>query len=146
MNWTTITTLVGAACAAALAWALDGRESLGVVLGYLAGASTSGACIALQRGAARHRPGLVFHAVLGGFLLKAFAMLVLTLTLHYVPAFSAHADSKAFLFAYAATAMLILFPATIDTLRLLAPGSRRTEEPRAFDALPLSSVKEGRAS
>jgi hypothetical protein len=126
MNLTTKTTLLLLALAAGLAWVLGGRLGVGVISGFLAGASIAGLSLALQRRIALERPRFVLHALFAGFLLKAFALLLLTLTVALVPSLAAVCDPVAFLFTFAATAIAILLPATMDTLRILtAPPSTR---------------------
>jgi hypothetical protein len=122
MNATTATTLVLFALGAGLAWYLGGREGAGVMSGFLVGASVAGITLAVQRKIALERPRFLLHAVFAGFLLKAFLLLTLTLVVAYVPALDAAVHPAAFLLAFAATAILILLPATIDTLRLLTPS------------------------
>jgi hypothetical protein len=138
MNLTTTTTLALLALAAGAAWYLGGREGTGVLAGFLAGASVAGLSLALQRHIARERPRVVIHALFAGFLLKAFVMLGATLIVAFVPPISRACDPVMFLIAFAGAALLILLPATLDTLRIVAPrraepgavSSRGTEESR----------------
>lgn len=119
MNLTTRTTLLLLAAAGAIAWYLGGRVGVGVMSGFLAGASIAGLSLALQRRIARERPRFVLHATFAGFLLKAFALLGLTLVVALVPSIAAVCDPVAFLITFAATAIAILLPATLDTLKTL---------------------------
>jgi hypothetical protein len=119
MTLTSITTLAGLALAAALGWTLGGSAGTGVLAGFCAGASVAGACVLLQRKAALHRPQLLLQAVLAGFLIKAFALLGLTLLVRFCTPIAAVCDTLSFLLAFAATAIAILVPATLDTLRLI---------------------------
>jgi hypothetical protein len=125
MNATTATTLVLFALAAGLAWYLGGREGAGVMSGFLCGAAIAGVTLAVQRKVALERPRFLLHAVFAGFLLKAFVLLSSTLVVAYVPALNAAMHPVAFLLAFAATALLILLPATLDTLKLLTPSRGR---------------------
>jgi hypothetical protein len=77
---------------------------------------------------ARERPQFLIHAVLGGFLLKAFAMLVTTLAIRFVPALDEAFDAVGYLIAFAVTAIGILVPATLDTLRLVGVRTRSSSE------------------
>ena len=119
MTLTTPTTLVLTVLAAGTAWTLGGALGTGVAAGFLAGATIAGLVLWMQRSVAHNRPAFVVHAVLGGFLIKAVALLVLTLTVCYVPALEAVCDPRTFLVAFAAAAIGILGPATIDTLRIV---------------------------
>jgi hypothetical protein len=125
VNVTTATTLAGLAASAATAWSVGGREGTGVLSGYLAGAFVSGVAMLLQRAAAQRRPHLLLHAVLGGFLLKAVAMLVLTLAVRFVEPLSGAADARWFLGGFAGAALLVLVPATLETLRTIDPARVR---------------------
>jgi hypothetical protein len=136
MNLTTATTLVLLALAAGLAWYLGGREGTGVISGFLAGAAISGLSLELQRRVARERPQFLVHAVFAGFLLKACAVLGLTLTVALVPPLAAICDPVAFLVAFAAAALAILTPATLDTLRLVTPA-RAPAAPAATNPIGL---------
>lgn len=119
MTLTSITTLAGLALAAGIGWSLGGSRGTGVWTGYCAGASIAGAALLLQRWTAQHRPQFLLQAVLAGFLIKAFALLALTLLVRFCAPIAAVCDALSFLLACAATAILILVPATLDTLRLL---------------------------
>ena len=119
MNLTSITTLAGLALALGIGWSLGGSQGTGVVAGFCAGASVAGLCLLLQRRTALHRPQFLVQAVLAGFLIKAFALLVLTLLVRYYPPLAEVCDALSFLLAFAATALAILVPATLDTLRLV---------------------------
>lgn len=127
MSRTTIATLAGLALASGLAAFLRGSVGTGILAGFLAGASTAGLCVLLQRKVAERKPQFLLQAVLAGFLIKAFAMLVTTLVVHYVPPIARVCDVLAYLVAFAVTAIGILVPATLDTLRWLE-RSRATPE------------------
>jgi hypothetical protein len=122
MSLTTLTTLVLLALAAGLAWFLGGRDGVGVMSGFLCGAAIAGVSLGLQRKIALERPRFLVHAVFAGFLLKAFALLGLTLLVALVPAIAAACNPVAFLLAFAAAALLILLPATFDMLKLVSPA------------------------
>jgi hypothetical protein len=137
MNLTTTTTVALLALAAGVAWYLGGREGTGVLAGFLAGATTAGTSLALQRHIAREKPRFIVHAVFAGFLLKAFVMLGATLIVAFVSPISRVCDPVMFLIAFAGAALLILLPATLDTLRIVAPkradpSPLRPEESRAL--------------
>jgi hypothetical protein len=132
MSLTTTTTVALLALAAGVAWYLGGREGTGVLAGFLAGASIAGLSLALQRRIAAQKPQFLMHAVFAGFLLKAFAMLGATLIVAYVPAIARVCDALMFLIAFASAALLILLPATLDTLHIVTakrgPRALRPEE------------------
>jgi len=119
MTLTSITTLAGLALAAAIGWSLGGTQGTGVLAGFCAGATVAGLCLVLQRKAALHRPQLLLQAVLAGFLIKAFALLSLTLLVRLYTPLAEVCDALSFLLSFAATAIAILVPATLDTLRLV---------------------------
>jgi hypothetical protein len=119
MTLTSITTLAGLALAAVLGWSLGGTQGTGVLAGFCAGATVAGLCLVLQRKAAQHRPQLLLQAVLAGFLIKAFALLTLTLLVRLYTPLAEVCDALSFLLSFAATAIAILVPATLDTLRLV---------------------------
>jgi hypothetical protein len=126
MTLTTQTTLALFALAAGLGWYVGGPVGVGIVAGFLGGASIAGLSLALQRYVARAKPQFLLQAVLGGFLLKAFVMLAATLIVHYVPALSDVCSSVSFLVAFAVAVIAILLPATVDTLRLVAIRTARS--------------------
>jgi hypothetical protein len=121
---TSITTVAGLALSCVAAFALGGRSGTGALSGYLAGAFFAGLALVAQRAISRTRPELLVASVMASFLVKAFAMLATTLAVRYVPALAERVDAVAFLFGFAGAALLILGPATFETLRAL--GSRRT--------------------
>ncbi len=119
MTLTTITTVLGLAASCAVAWMLGGREGTGVLAGFLAGAFIAGVALIAQHRLAVRRSELLAASVMASFLIKAFAMLVLTLTVRYVAPLAEIADARTFLFGYAGATLLVLAPATLDTLRAL---------------------------
>jgi hypothetical protein len=133
MTLTTKTTLGGLAVVLVIGYALGGRAGAGAVAGYLAGATAAGAALALQRRVVRARPELLAAGVLASFLIKACALLAATLAVAYVPALARPFDAVAFLFGFGGAALLVLLPATLDTLRAL-DGARSAE--RVGEARP----------
>jgi hypothetical protein len=127
MTYTTTATLAGLALAAGTAFVVRGSAGVGVLAGFLAGASAAGLCVLLQRKVAEKKPQFLVQAVLAGFLIKAFAMLATTLIVHYVEPIARACDVLAYLIAFAVTAIGILVPATLDTLRWI--GAARTATP-----------------
>ncbi len=119
MTLTSITTLAGLVLAAGIGWSLGGSRGTGVLAGFCAGASVAGLCVLLQRKAALRRPQFLLQAVLAGFLIKAFALLTLTLLVRFYTPLAQVCDTLSFVLAFAATAIAILVPATLDTLRLV---------------------------
>jgi len=119
MTLTSITTLAGLALAIGIGWSLGGSQGTGVLAGFCSGASVAGLCLLLQRKAALHRPQFLLQAVLAGFLIKAFALLSLTLLVRLYAPLTGVCDPLSFLLSFAATAIAILVPVTLDTLRLV---------------------------
>lgn len=119
MTLTTITTLLGLAASCAVAWTLGGREGTGALAGFLAGATVAGAALLAQRRLAVRAPNLIAASIMASFLIKAFAMLALTLTVRYYAPLAEIADARAFLFGFGGATLLVLAPATLDTLRAL---------------------------
>ncbi|MBL8862373.1 MAG: hypothetical protein JNK02_10220 [Planctomycetes bacterium] len=124
MTLTTKTTVAGLAVALAAAFVLGGRQGSGALAGFLAGAFTAGLALVVQRRLARTRPELLAASVLAGFLLKACAMLATTLAVRFVPVLADAFDAVAFLFGFAGAALLVLGPATLETLRGLGPRAK----------------------
>jgi hypothetical protein len=124
MTLTTKTTLVGLIVALATAFALGGREGAGALAGFLSGATVAGMALLVQRRLVRTRSELLAASVLASFLIKAFAMLVSTLAVRFVPALAGAFDAVAFLFGFAGAALLVLLPATLDTLRAIGPRAK----------------------
>jgi hypothetical protein len=117
MNASTIGALLGLVTALAVGWSLAGSEGNGVVLGYLAGASLTGAALVWQRHEiARHPERLLLTAVCG-FAAKFAAVLVGGLFLRYYEPAAQLFDWKSFLIAFVASAILILIPGTMDNMR-----------------------------
>jgi hypothetical protein len=119
MSSTTQITLLGTSAAAAAAWFAAGPVGAGILAGFLAGAATAGAAALLQHRLARLAPRWIFHALLASLLFKAGMLVCAGLLLHYVPALARAFDLRAFLLAFAAAVLLLLAPATLDTLREL---------------------------
>lgn len=135
MTLTTLTTLVGLAISCVCAWALGGREGTGVLAGYLAGSFVAGVALLAQRRLAASRPELFTASVMASFLIKAFAMLVLTLAVRFVAPLAAIAHAPAFLFGFAGATLLVLGPATFETLRAL-DSRRKTSAASVGEARP----------
>lgn len=135
MTLTTIATLVGLAASAAIGWSYGGRMGTGVISGYLAGAFVAGLALIAQRRLAAMRPELLSASVMASFLIKAFAMLLLVLAVRYVAPLAEVADARGFLFGFGGATLLVLGPATFETLRTL-DARRNAPVARVGEARP----------
>jgi hypothetical protein len=117
MNLTTLSTLLGLAGAALVAYRLGGAHGTGVIAGYLGGASLSLALVARQRRVLERAPQRALQTMVEGFLAKLAAIL-------FVPALRERCDLASFLLAFGAAALLALFPGTFE-------NARRMKERRA---------------
>ena len=135
MNLTTLSTLLGLAGAALLAFRLGGAHGTGVVAGYLAGAGLTGALLARQRKILASNPKRALQSTVEGFLAKLGAVVLATLAILFVPGLRASCDLASFLLAFGAAVLLVLLPGTFENARFLrasavqgtAATSRRAE-------------------
>ncbi len=119
MSRTSIVSLLGLGAAVLVASRFEGALSVGVVAGYLCGASialTSGLWVAHS---VQHRPDRAMRSLLEGFLVKLGVLVVATVCMRYIPAVGAVADYRSFLSAYAGAAVLILLMSTLENSRRL---------------------------
>ena len=130
MTLTTQTTLALAALALGLGWFLGGTSGAGVFSGFAAAATVAGVALLLQRRIAAARPAYLLPAVLGGLLLKACALLGLTALVRLCAPLAALADWFAFALSFGATTLVILVPATLETLQQLQARTLRAGEGR----------------
>ena len=143
MSLTTSTTLAGLCAALGLAWYTGGTVGNGIIAGFVSGAASAIACVSVQRRIARRKPQFLIHAVMGGFLFKASALLSLALAVHYVDALAQVFDAVSFAIAFAATAIVILLPATLDMIRLFTiDRSAREFAGASVGTLGSTSMKE----
>ena len=119
MNLTTVSTLAGLAAALSLAAWLGGAEGAGVLIGFLAGASVTGACLVRQRAVLRAAPQRALRTMVEGFLIKLGAVVAAVLLFVVFPRVRETADLRSFFLAFAASILLVLFAGTCDNARVL---------------------------
>jgi hypothetical protein len=135
---TTIAILVGGALAALVGWQLGGPQGVGVLAGFLCGASVSGLCAARQRQVLRQRPELLMRVMAESFLFKLAMLLMGALAFRFVEAAAARVDWRSFLLSYVGALLLVVGAATLGSLRRsgAARPARRPqdllEEPEAL--------------
>lgn len=129
MNLSTAGASIGLAAALAVGLSSAGAIGNGVLLGYLAGATVTGATLLWQRYEISRRPERLLATSLGGFALKFAVVLGGSLCLRDVAPLAARFDWRSFLIAFAASAILILIPGTIDNVRLLSHPRTRSTSP-----------------
>ena len=127
MTHTTTGTLAGFALAAALAWFMGGSLGRGVLAGFVCGASVTGLCLAWQRHVLTFQPQRLVQTAVAGFLLKLAAVLASVLALRFLDSDARVADWRSFLIAFAASAVLVLIPGTIENMRKLEAARPRRE-------------------
>jgi hypothetical protein len=127
MTHTTTGTIAGLALAAALAWFLGGSLGRGVMAGFLCGATVTGVCLAWQRHVLAFQPERLVLTAVSGFLLKLAAVLAGALALRFIDSDAEVADWRSFLVAFAASAVLVLIPGTIENMRKLESARPRRE-------------------
>jgi hypothetical protein len=125
MTLTTLSTLAGLGAALSLAFWLGGAEGTGVLTGYLAGASVTGACFVRQRRIVSERPDRALRSMVEGFLAKLGAVVAVVLAFVLFPALREIADLRTFLLAFTGSMLLLLFTGTFDNAQLLR--ERRAE-------------------
>lgn len=114
-------TLLGAACAFALAAYLGGATGVALSTGFVLGCAAALAIGAGQRALARGRPGLVIHVVGAGFVAKVFLLLGVILAVRYVDVARETFDGRTFALAFAGAVLLLVPAATIDLVKLCLP-------------------------
>lgn len=131
MNMSTTGALIGLAAAIGVRWSLSGTVGNGVVLGYFAGALSTGATLFWQRHELVHRPERLLVTALTGFAIKFAVVLGGALYLRESASAAAYFDWRSFLIAFAVSAILILIPGTIDNVRAMSipARSRHTSVP-----------------
>jgi hypothetical protein len=110
--------LLAIALAAPVAWRLGGAHAGGIVAGVLLGGGLTLGFAAWQRHLITRAPRRVMQAVAAGLLCKLFALLAGVLLLRFVEPLGARCDWQSFLVAFAAAAVLVLLPRTVETMRL----------------------------
>ncbi|MCK6446363.1 MAG: hypothetical protein L6Q99_08225 [Planctomycetes bacterium] len=122
-------TLVGCAAAAGLgAWlggSYDAAVGRGVIGGFVAGAAVALASGLVQKRITRQKPALLVHVLGGGFVVKIFALLALTLAVRFLAPLAESFEWRAFVLAFAA-AVLVLLPCTAWELLRLTQSSAPT--------------------
>src|SRR5881628_2404994 len=124
MRPTSWTALLGLSATVIVAWSLGGRAGAGALAGFITGGTFAAGALALQRRAAMRRPDLPLAALLGGFLLKSFALLASVAAVRFVEPLAVRLDWIAFALGFGAAALSILIPATLETLKLVRPRSQ----------------------
>lgn len=127
MTLTTAGTLIGLAIAGSLAWFIGGSTGTGLLAGFLCGASVAGLCLAWQRHVLTWHPERLVHVAVAGFLVKLATVLAGALALRYIDTQAEIADWRSFLVAFAASAVLVLIPGTIENMHKLNPSRARRE-------------------
>jgi hypothetical protein len=122
MTKTTWFALLAPAAAAALAWGLGGARGVGVLAGALAAAAVTLVGVARQRKSLERSPRRLAAAMAEGFLLKLGVLLGCALLLRFVEPLAARADWQSFVLAFAATALIVLLPGSLEAARLAQGG------------------------
>lgn len=122
MNLTTLTTLLGLAGAALVAYRLGGAHGTGVIAGYLGGAALTLGLVARQRRLLGTAPKRALQTMVEGFLAKLAAVVLATLAILFVPGLRERCDLASFLLAFGAAALLALLPGTFENARRMKAG------------------------
>jgi hypothetical protein len=109
--------LIGLAAALPVAWQLGGTAGNGALVGWAAGAGTTFALLAWQARLRERAPQRMLQAFAASMLLKLCVLLACALAVRFVEPLAARVDWRAFLVAFAASAVLVLVPGTIETMR-----------------------------
>jgi hypothetical protein len=125
MTLTTLSTLAGLAAALSLAAWLGGAQGTGVLTGFLAGSTVTGACLMRQRKVLLARPDRALRSMIEGFLVKLGAVVAVVIAFAAFPALREIADLRSFFLAFAGSMLLLLFTGTFDNAQLLR--ERRAE-------------------
>jgi hypothetical protein len=127
MTLTTVGTLIGLAVAGSLAWWVGGSSGTGVLSGFVTGALVAGLCVAWQRRVLASNPARMLHAAVAGFLIKLAAVLAGSLALRFMDAEAVIADWRTFLVSFAAAAVLVSIPGTIENVHKFGRPRASTE-------------------
>jgi len=119
MNLTSLSTLLGLAGAALLAFRLGGPHGTGVIAGYLGGAALTLALVARQRRVLEASPQRALQSMVEGFLAKLAAVVLATLGILFVPGLRERCDLASFLLAFGAAAVIALLAGTWANARTL---------------------------
>ena len=119
MNFTTLSTLLGLAGAALLAFRLGGAHGTGVVAGYLGGAALTLALVGRQRRVLATAPQRALQTMVEGFLAKLASVVLATLAILFVPGLRERCDLASFLLAFGAAAVIALLAGTWANARVL---------------------------
>ncbi|MAF65830.1 MAG: hypothetical protein CMJ84_09255 [Planctomycetes bacterium] len=111
--------LAALAVSGLVAWGLGGTLGLGVLAGFLCGASVAGLGVAWQQHVARTRPERVFGAHVMAFLFKLVAVLCGALVFRFVDQAAARVDWRSFLVAFAVVVFVVMVVGALDTTRAL---------------------------
>jgi hypothetical protein len=119
MNLTTLSTFLGLAGAALVAFRLGGAHGTGVIAGYLGGAALSLSLVARQRRVLETSPQRALQSMVEGFLAKLAAVVLATLAILFVPGLRERCDLASFLLAFGAAAVIALLAGTWANARTL---------------------------
>lgn len=125
MPWTMLATSSGLIGSGLFAWLYGGAIGAGVVTGFLAGAAVTAWGVVRQRRAIPTDPGRAMRILVEGFLVKLAAVTCFALVLGLVPRLRGALDWRAFVVAFGAAALVVLFPGTAENARLLTRGRVR---------------------
>jgi hypothetical protein len=116
---TTISVLVLAPVAGALAWWTGGPLGLGIALGFLVGAGVAATGVAYQRHVLRRHPEQAMTASLVAFGAKLMVVGMSAFAMHFLPQIAERMDWTGFLLSFVAASLAILLIGTADAVSVL---------------------------
>lgn len=131
MTRTTLAILTVLLFAAVCAFALEGRQSMGVIAGALCGTSVAALGATWQRHTFRYRPKRAFQAVVETFLFKLVFVMLGVLSFRYIDAAAARVEWKTFLVTFVIAAVVIQTVGVFECVRILSSSDKGDKGPSA---------------
>lgn len=126
MSRTNISILIGLVVAAFIAWQLGGSMGVGVLGGYLLGASLFAVGAGWQRNVVREKPERSMQTLVLLALGKLFVILISYLVLRFVDGASDHVHPKGFLLAFVAAVLVVSFVGSYDAMLVIKNRKAQT--------------------
>lgn len=126
MTRTNIAILIGLVAAALIAWQLGGSLGMGVIGGYLLGASLFAVGAAWQRKTCEAHPERSMQTLVLLALGKLFVIMISYLVLRFVDGASDHVSPKGFLLSFVVAVLLVSFVGSYDAMLVIKNRKAQT--------------------
>lgn len=127
MTRTHLVMLATLAVAGLIAWQLGGTLGMGVLAGFLCGASVAGLGVSWQQHVVRTRPEKVYSTHVLAFVFKLAVVLCGALVFRFVDQAAAHVDWRSFLVTFAGAVFVVMVVGAFDTARVLRESALTQE-------------------